>query len=366
MITPNQTMGNTDSERIQNAISLAKETGENTVVIPKHNERTKTDRWVIEESILLPDDITLIFDGAHLFQADGVFCNMFLTENLATGQKREQKNITLTGKNGAILDGGTYNGLRETNSDKDGMPHISKNTTLLFYHATNVEVSSLKIVNQRWWAITNIFVTHSRFRDLEFQADFSRMDENGVHYPDQKPQNYKEVYIKNADGIDLRVGCHHIEIKNISGFTEDDTVALTALKGVLKWAPQPENTDLDIHHVTVKNVKSSPYCCANIRLLCADGTKIYEVLIEDIEDLREEYPDSFAAIKIGDIAYSTNYAKPEDVHHITIRNVSSKAPYGVVVCNGLKDSLIQSVQGKKDGFGIFHRATLENVSIELN
>ena len=82
--------------------------------------------------------------------------------------------------------------------------------------------------------------------------------------------------------------------------------------------------------------------------------------------MREEYPDSLAAIRIGDIAYSTNYAKPEDVHHITIKNVISRAPYGVMVSNGLKDSVIESVKSDHQPFGIFHRATLENVSIELN
>ncbi|MBE7042059.1 MAG: hypothetical protein E7399_01000 [Ruminococcaceae bacterium] len=365
MITPNQTMGSTDHESIQNAIALAKETGANEITIPKRNERTGKELWVIEDAILLPDDMKITVDGAHLMQADGVFCNMFVTENYGTNNGKEQKNITITGKNGAILDGGTYNGLCEGNSNKNGMPHISKNTMLLFYHATGVEVSSLKIINQRWWAITNIFVTHSKFSDLEFQADFSRVDENGVHHPDEQPQTYAEVYVKNADGIDLRVGCHHIEIENISGFTEDDTVALTALKGTLNWAPAIEGLDLDIHHVTIRNVVSNPYCCANLRLLCAEGTKIYEVLAENIKDLRKEHTYSTASVKIGDMGYSTQYATPEDVHHITVRNVDSRAPYGVMVSNGLGDSLIESVTGTGAPFGIGGQGTLNNVTVRL-
>src|SRR5574344_1171658 len=38
-----------------------------------------------------------------------------------------------------------------------------------------------------------------------------------------------ESDVKNGDGIDLRAGCHHFRIWNITGNTSDDTVACTAL-----------------------------------------------------------------------------------------------------------------------------------------
>jgi hypothetical protein len=39
---------------------------------------------------------------------------------------------------------------------------------------------------------------------------------------------YGDVLVKNSDGIDLRQGYHHITIENITVFTQDDAVALTA------------------------------------------------------------------------------------------------------------------------------------------
>lgn len=64
--------GATDSETIQNAIGFAKEQGVEKVLIPRANERTGCDLWIIDSAILLPDHITVELDGAHLRLADGV------------------------------------------------------------------------------------------------------------------------------------------------------------------------------------------------------------------------------------------------------------------------------------------------------
>ena len=134
-ITPHACAGNTDAESIQNAIERAVREGTRRVRIPRLNERTGEERWVIDESICLPSDIEILFDDTHLVLADGCFCNMFTAHGGDTVEKA-LRNITLRGRGNAVLDGGHYNGLSERNAEKDGMPHISKNTTLLF---TNVE-----------------------------------------------------------------------------------------------------------------------------------------------------------------------------------------------------------------------------------
>ena len=56
-INVNMTIGNTDNETISNAIKRAKEMGTNKVIIPKNNERTDSDIWVIEDTVYLPNDI---------------------------------------------------------------------------------------------------------------------------------------------------------------------------------------------------------------------------------------------------------------------------------------------------------------------
>ena len=79
-ITPNETIGKSDSESIMLAVKKAKEEGVNSVLIPKLNERTGENKWVIEETIYLPSDIEIIIDNAFLVLADGVYANMFANE----------------------------------------------------------------------------------------------------------------------------------------------------------------------------------------------------------------------------------------------------------------------------------------------
>ena len=67
-ITPNlkEVMASTDSKSIQNAIALACETGVGQITIPAFNERTKSNLWVIDETILLPSGLRTL--GARAFE----------------------------------------------------------------------------------------------------------------------------------------------------------------------------------------------------------------------------------------------------------------------------------------------------------
>lgn len=369
-ISANQATGKNDSERIQAAISMAKADGTNAVCIPKYNERTGEDLWVIEETINLPSDIEILLDDAHLVLAEGKYLNMFKTgspeKNTATD---EIKNVTIRGRGNAILDGGAYNGLSEKNCCTDGRPHIHYNTTLLFFNTSNLLVENLSVIHQRWWGITNIFVHHATYRNIHFEADFSRIDENGVHYPDQYPTTYKEVYIKNADGIDLRVGCHDFLIENISGFTEDDSIALTALGG---WERQYgyfiADGDADIHDVTIKNIATESYC-ANVRLLNDNAFKLYNVTIDGVRSIRSPRTDhNHSAVRVGDMIYAQTHSVLGDTHHIAIRNVVSESEIGVTFCKGLVDSSIENVTVLQGTMGVAafkkYEAVLKNCRIE--
>ena len=346
----NTTPGGTDSETIQNAIAKAKAEGHGRVVIPRRNERTGKDEWIIDETVKLPSGVELLIDDAHLTLADGVYANMFANETARTEDCRRlsarQHGITIRGRGRAVLDGGNYNGLSERNSGKDGLPHISYNTTVLFVNVSGVLIENISVVRQRWWGITNVFVTDSVFRNIRFQSDFSRVDEDGVHHPDETPRGYDEIYIKNSDGIDLRVGCHNILIENISGFTEDDSVALTALGGFESkqslMLAEP-NADCDIHAVTLRNVSTSTYC-ANVRLLNDNGYKLYNVTVDGVTSLRfdPEYRNCHC-VRIGDVHYAQTPSALGDTHHVTVRNVVSSAQYGVFLCKGLCDSVIENV-----------------------
>ena len=361
-INANETIGKTDSETIQNAIAKAKADGVNRVIIPRRSERTGEDKWVIEKTVKLPNDIELLIDDAHLTLADGVYANMFTNETARTDKCRHlatrQHGITIRGRGRATLDGGNYNGLHEHNCAKNGLPHIDYNTTLLFINVRDLLVENISVKRQRWWGITNISVVDSVFRNIRFEADFSRIDENGVHHPDELPKTYNEVYIKNADGIDLRVGCHNILIENISGFTEDDSVALTALGGFeskYELMLADANADNDIHDVLIKNVSTNAYC-SNVRLLNDNGYKLYNITIDGVTSHcpREAYRNMYT-VRIGDTAYAMKPSNLGDTHHITVKNVVSTARYGIALCKGLVDSSIENITVKDGGtyaFGV--------------
>ena len=59
-----------------------KRTGADKVIIPRYNGGTKSAKWVIDQTILLPSDITVVLDNCYLTMADDTYCQMFATENL--------------------------------------------------------------------------------------------------------------------------------------------------------------------------------------------------------------------------------------------------------------------------------------------
>ena len=314
--------------------------------------------WEIDEAIRLPSNFTLILEDAHLRMADGVYSNMFVNEhhgtdigNTANGTDR---NINLIGRGNAILDGGNYNGLSERNSGKDGLPHITKNTTLLFTNVENLVVEDLTLARQRWWAITNVAVRGARFSRLRFAAELSRIDEEGVHHPNEWPKRRREMYVRNADGIDLRVGCANVLIEDISGFTGDDTVALTALGGFeRRFGWLPADLSPDIHDVTVRRVDTETFSCAGVRLLNQNGNKLYNVTVEDITVHHTEgIYRSHAAISIGDKNYAERLNAAGETHHITVRRVRSEAETGVSLCRFLEDSVIENIEALGDGTAV--------------
>ena len=76
-------MGATDSESIQNAVNAAEKGPIRTVRIPRICKRTGNTEWMIEKSILLPSDITIILDDCHLTLKKDIYENIFRNKNLS-------------------------------------------------------------------------------------------------------------------------------------------------------------------------------------------------------------------------------------------------------------------------------------------
>jgi len=315
---------NNDSLNIQAAITAACDKKENKVTIPRINPRTQEPLWEITETIYLPSDFTLVLDNCHLRLADGVFCNMFCSEGAYEKSPKEQKNISIVGIGNALLDGGIPNGLTEKTSLKDGNPHIAKNTMILFRNVSGFKVENIAMKEQRWWGITFMYCDHGRISNIDFAAT---------------------NITPNQDGIDLRVGCHDIAIENISGFTGDDTIALTGVTGILYEMFKVDGKSDDIYNVIIRNVTSHVSGGHHIvRLLNHDLVKLYNIIIDGILDTSEDV-NAKAALKIGDARYShIRKSILGETHNITARNIVSRAKVGVLLGGTVSDSYFSNIQ----------------------
>ncbi len=292
---------------------------------------TLTGDYTIDETVLLPSDFTLILDNCHLTMADGTFCNLFRNEHAGSKTKDEaDRNIRILGRGRAILDGGTYNGLSERNHSRDGNPHISVNNLLLFANVEGFVIENLHCRNQRWWALNFIACGNGRLSNIDFCSDDTRVLPDGTRTHGLVHTDYASNYIKNSDGIDLRSGCHDILIENITGFTEDDTVALTGLSGSTEAMYGVDDADSSIRNVIVRNVQSAAYC-ANVRLLNQGGIALRNILIDGVMDTSADSPHmdrGMYAVRVGDNhMYGSRHSTPDETQNITIRNV-----YGRGIC----------------------------------
>lgn len=313
---------------------------------------TVTGCYEIDKPIRIPSDFTLILDNCHLRLADGSFTNIFINEHLGTeiGKTLDgrDKNIKIIGRGEAILDGGNYNGLSEKTQNKDGFPPIWNNNMILFSNVENFEIRRIRACEQRWWAFCFIFSSHGRISDVEFCSNDMGIDEDGNPYHGLKRSKYKEAIVKNSDGIDLRVGCHDIVIENISGFTEDDTVALTALTGALEKTFWVDGLPTDIYSVEIRNVSSSAYC-SNVRLLNQGEHKLHDIYIEGVFDTSKDSPHmdrGACGVRIGDAShmYGTRPSTADETYNITVRDLRTRALRAMAIHGAMTNVVIEKVE----------------------
>ena len=332
---------------IQGLIAQAKQQGKTNVVI--------SGNYMINDTIIIPSDTTLVLQDCHLRLADNTFCNIFRnavcydTENRTT--QNADKNIKIIGIGKAILDGGNYNGLSERNCCKEGRPHIYVNNILLFSNVEGIEIRDIKITNQRYWALNFIYCRYAYIGNIEFIGDYQRYDENHnlVKGLIKGPNDCCMTQIVNADGIDLRVGCHDFTIENIRGFTEDDTVALTALPSDNELRFSVENESVDIYNITIRNIVTSCFC-ASVRLLNQGGARLYNVLIDGVRDAsldtRYYVGRGSATIRIGDEhMYGTRHSYKDETFNVIIRNVFTRAGKGLALAGEMTNVVYENVFG---------------------
>ncbi len=334
------------SEHITSLINEAEKNGT--------REITVTGNWEITTAILIPSDFTINLSDCHLRMADNTFDNMFrnkdggnpiTVETIGNGNK----NIRIKGKGRAILDGGTYNGLKESNARKDGRPPMYVNNLLLFVNVDNFEVTGIHCRDQRWWALCFIYCSNGYIGNIDFRANDTAIDENGNEYHGLIRTKSQECLIRNADGVDLRHGCHHIKIENLTGFTQDDTVALTGITKTGSLAFETPGKSSDICFVEILNIRTAAHC-SNVRLLNQGGIKLHDILIDGVYDMSKESPHMDIGgygVRVGDgeVLYGWRHATEDETYNITVRNVRSRALDGAIHLGGkMKNLVLENIE----------------------
>ena len=315
---------------------------------------TVTGKWEIASAVIIPSDFTLILDSCHLCMADDTFDNMFRNEgagDVATLTAGEgNKNIKILGRGEAILDGGKYNGLHEKIASREGRPHMYVNNLLLFINVDNFEVKNIHCRNQRYWALDFIYCSNGHIADVDFLANDTGIDENGNLYHGLIRKRRNEVVVKNADGIDLRHGCHDIVIENITGFTEDDGVALTGLVSKSKFIVfETKEKPLDICNVQIKNIKTASFC-SNVRLLSQGGVPMHDILVDGVYDMSKDSPHMDIGgygvrVGDGDTMYGWRHATEDEMYNITVKNVRSRATDAAIHLGGkMKNLVLENIE----------------------
>lgn len=355
-----------DAAMIQAAVDAAAESG-GRVVIPRVNARTGQDVWVLGRAVALPSGITVQLDGCRIRQMDGMTDNLFRNARARTPEalhvQGRQHDIHIEGLGGAVLDGGNHNGLIERNArgsrgQRFDLP-MYVNSLIHFHNVERVSVRNLRMVNARYWAVTFHYCSQGEVRGLHFMT---------------------AGRCPNQDGVDLRVGCSDFVIEHITGYTQDDTVALTALNDP---GMAVEGLPGDIQGVTIRDVATCT-TCANVRLLNHFGHRLYNVVIENIRSSVEVDPASPAAaahalrlpdaeqvawaqeppywstfedgrrrasvcVRIGENSYfdpdgPDTRAQLGDTFGIIVRNVQACSHTGVSMARTLCDSVVDGVQ----------------------
>ena len=307
----------------------------------------------IDHAVLLPSDFTLVLKNCHLRMADGSFSNMFVNESHGTELGKTEagtdKNIKIVGEGMAILDGGKYNGLSERNHLKNGMPPIWKNNLVLFTNVNGFKISGISCKNQRWWALNFIYCRNGYLGNIDFCSNDTAIDSDGNEYHGLRRNAYEEVLVKNSDGIDLRQGCNHIVIENITGFTEDDTIALTALNGIMEQSFAVRELPSDICTVEIRNVRSAAYC-TNVRLLNQGEIKLHDVLIDGVYDTSAQCPymdRGLYAVRVGDTKmYGPRHATKDETYNIQIKNVSGGGEYVISLAGEIDNLIMEAIESQ--------------------
>ena len=352
-VTPNDFKEGSDSDRIEAAVAQAVKTGERSIEIPRLNTKSGQPLWLIERAILLPSDFTLVLRDSLVRLAPGTKDNLIRNEGTVKAPMEGNANIRILGIGTAMLSGGLTAHF-DPPGDKSGWRTIG----VLLCGVKHFTLEGFTLEETQAWAVSvENGCAYGRIANLNFK--------NSNKYP-------------NQDGVDIRKGCHDIQIENITGETGDDTVALTGLRNekaktnpgirTMQVGGNLPRPDDDIYNITVRNVRAKVAGGHHIvRLLNQDGIKLYNIFISDVMDASGHTdPRVQAGVKIGDLRYwSMSQCQLGDTYNVFVDNVLTRGKTGVRIQGPLKNAVLRNIVGYDGCTNLVEKtAPTENVVID--
>ena len=234
VVTPNQFKG-TDVERINQAIDAAASLG-CRVVIPRVNVQGEERRevWLLDSAILVRSNTTLELDNCRIKLSDRCRDNMIRSANCGLGitDIRPMQNIHIRGIGTVVLEGADHP--RATGDSGKTLGERTYGTdagksTARARPATGATSASCWPSSRTSASRTSPSRTRTAGRSPWSDVPMARCETSISPPPSSSMIDGVRQTILNQDGIDLRMGCHDILIENITGYTGDDLIALTAI-----------------------------------------------------------------------------------------------------------------------------------------
>lgn len=389
MVNVNDYISLTDSETFEKAI--ADKGSDGIIIVPPRKSEIEPERdfWLIDRAILLPENTTIIMQNCTIKLSDKCRDNFFRTSNCGIGIAFPERisNVYIRGEGLCVLQGADYpratgdssklqhspcpylpedicrvadwvpedrrtlEGITfldvhehsyGTDAGKDGESQYGdwRGIGILFANVENFSISNLRIVKSHGWGISMEECAKGYVEKIDFDSCM-----------------YKEIdgmlmNMENQDGIDVRNGCHHIVISDITGHTGDDVVALTAIADTDYKPGGSFNTthvmhndwtkrDRDIHDIIIKNVIAHSHLCFTVRLLAAMA-KVYNVTIDGIIDTAPDCKATSGTLLLGD---GGNYGEefPDSIRNITVSNMICHSSEAISVRGYVTDAVISNV-----------------------
>ena len=303
------TLGESDSDAINNAIAEAVALGLNKTVIPRYNKRTETCEWVLNDSVVVPAHFTLVLDNAC------VTC----TEKgaiLAMGEEQcPLENLHIYGTGNAVLaDDGAFGAL------------------LRLTFVKNARVHGLRLQNRFARGIFCLGLTDSTISDITFSCPL--------------PQNLSvppEEQRRSAGGIVLSAGCSSVLLERIFGTTCGHTIEISA------FSSETENdTTRDI---TVRDVHSDCFYFSNVHLVNAEGHMLQNIYIDGVTDTSKEGSPYHAqsAVSIGESHFGRTPSALGEIRNLTVKNITSRGFAAVNLVHSVQDITIADITLREDG-----------------